>query len=101
MAVSVSSGIAAITAAMPALDGYNVVLTLLAIAFIATANLRGVKESGRLFAIPTYGFISCMMLLLAIGFVRWIFGAPLRAGPQRRAGPAPRSATPASLPASA
>ncbi|NTV73742.1 MAG: APC family permease, partial [Holophaga sp.] len=42
VAVSVSSGIAAITAAIPALQGYNVSLTLLAIGFIATANLRGV-----------------------------------------------------------
>jgi len=81
VAVSVSSGIAAITAAIPALDGYNVTLTLLAIAFIAMANLRGVKESGQLFAIPTYGFISCMMLLLAIGFTRWIFGAPVAPDP--------------------
>ena len=77
VAVSVSSGIAAITAAIPALDGYNVILTLLAIAFIAMANLRGVKESGRLFAIPTYGFITCLMILLAIGFTRWIFAAPV------------------------
>ena len=77
VAVSVSSGIAAITAAVPALGGYNVTLSLAAIAFIAMANLRGVKESGRFFAIPTYGFISCMMVLLAIGFGRWIFGAPL------------------------
>jgi amino acid transporter len=77
VAVSVASGVAAITAALPFLNGYNVILSLLAIAFIATANLRGVKESGRLFAIPTYGFISCMMILLAIGFGRWIFGAPV------------------------
>ena len=76
VAVSVSSGIAAITAAVPALGGFNVSLTLIAIAFIAMANLRGVKESGQLFAIPTYGFITCVMILLAIGFGRWIFGAP-------------------------
>ena len=83
VAVSVSSGIAAITAAIPALDGYNVILTLLAIAFIAMANLRGVKESGELFAIPTYGFITCMMILLAIGFGRWIFGAPVVIVPEQ------------------
>ena len=81
VAVSVSSGIAAITAAVPGLNGYNVLLTLAAIAFIAMANLRGVKESGRLFAIPTYGFITCMMVLLAIGFGRWIFGAPVLPDP--------------------
>jgi amino acid transporter len=81
VAVSVSSGIAAITAALPQLNGYNVALTLLAIAFIAVANLRGVKESGQLFAIPTYGFITCVMVLLAIGFYRWITGSPVAPTP--------------------
>jgi amino acid transporter len=81
VSVSVASGVAAITAAVPALDGYNVFLSLLSIAFIAMANLRGVKESGRLFAIPTYGFITCIMVLLAIGFGRWIFGAPFTLEP--------------------
>ncbi len=74
VAVSVSSGIAAITAAIPALQGYNVSLTLLAIGFIATANLRGVKESGTLFSIPTYGFLFAILGLLAIGAVRWALG---------------------------
>jgi len=75
VAVSVSSGIAAITAAVPALQGYNVTLTLLAIAFIAMANLRGVKESGALFAIPTYGFLVAILILITIGCVRWLMGA--------------------------
>jgi len=81
VSVSVASGVAAITAAVPALEGYNVFLSLLSIAFIAMANLRGVKESGRLFAVPTYGFITCILVLLAIGFGRWIFGAPLTLEP--------------------
>jgi amino acid transporter len=79
VAVSVSSGVAAITAALPGLAGWNVALTLAAIAFIAVANLRGVKDSGQLFAIPTYGFITCVMVLLAIGFFRWMSGAPMGA----------------------
>jgi len=74
VAVSVSSGIAAITAAVPTLSGSNVLLALLAIGFIATANLRGVKESGALFAIPTYGFILSIMGLLLIGTVKWVAG---------------------------
>jgi amino acid transporter len=74
VAVSVSSGVAAITAAMPFLQGSNVTLTLLAIAFIAMANLRGVKESGAFFAIPTYGFLISILLLIFIGALRWIFG---------------------------
>jgi len=79
VAVSVSSGIAAITAAFPSLQGHNVTLTLLAIAFIAMANLRGVKESGTLFSIPTYGFLISILVLLAIGFTRWVFGPALPA----------------------
>jgi amino acid transporter len=82
VAVSVSSGIAAITAAMPALQGHNVTLTLLAIAFIAMANLRGVKESGTLFSIPTYGFLISILVLLAIGFSRWVFGGALPPTPE-------------------
>src|SRR5208337_4407040 len=68
-------------AAIPALRGYNVILSLLSIAFIAMANLRGVKESGKLFSIPTYGFITCVLILLAIGFGRWILGGPLTLDP--------------------
>ena len=74
VAASVSSGIAAVTAAAPALQGYNVILTVICIIFIALANLRGVKESGMFFAIPTYGFVACMVILLSVGFSRWAFG---------------------------
>jgi amino acid transporter len=84
VAVSVSSGVAAITAAVPELRGWNVVLTLAAIAFLAVANLRGVKESGQLFAIPTFGFISLVMVMLAIGFARWILGSPVVPDPGER-----------------
>lgn len=74
VAVSVSSGVAAITAAAPVLHGYNVALTLAAIAFIAMANLRGVQESGTIFSVPTYGFILLMMVLLSVGTARWALG---------------------------
>ena len=69
----------------PPWTGYNVVLTLPASPSSRMANLRGVKESGRLFAIPTYGFIACMMVLLAIGFGRWVLGVSgwSRPGPGR------------------
>jgi amino acid transporter len=77
VAVSVSSGVAAITAALPALEGHNVSLTLLAIGFIALMNLRGVKESGALFAIPTYGFVISIFLLLGYGTLKLAFiGGP-------------------------
>lgn len=75
VAVSVSAGIAAISAAVPGLQGHNVLLTVVAITLIALANLRGVKESGALFAVPTYGFIAAMLLLIGTGFARWLAGA--------------------------
>ena len=53
VAVSVSAGISAITSAFPALQAHRVGLALLVIAFIAMMNLRGVKESGAFFAVPT------------------------------------------------
>jgi len=74
VAVSVSAGVAAITSAFPALAGHNVSITIAAIIFIAMANLRGVKESGALFAVPTYGFILLMMTLLGVGVIRIFAG---------------------------
>ncbi len=82
VAVSVSAGIAAITAAIPALRGHNVMLTLVAICLVALANLRGIKESGALFAIPTYGFLVSILSLVALGFARWAFGDAGAPGPQ-------------------
>ena len=74
VAVSVSSGIAAITAALPALAGHNVALTLLAIGFVALMNLRGLQESSGLFAIPTYGFVLSVFLVLGYGTVKLALG---------------------------
>ncbi len=74
VAVSVSSGVAAITAAVPALAGHNVFLTILAIGFIALMNLRGIRESGTLFAIPTYGFVVSILLVLGYGLVQILQG---------------------------
>jgi amino acid transporter len=74
VAASVSSGVAAITSAVPSLGEYNVTITIAAIVFIAVLNLRGVKESGAFFAVPTYGFVFLIMTLLAVGLVRAIMG---------------------------
>ncbi len=77
VAVSVSSGVANITSAFTALAGHEVSLTLIAIVLVALANLRGVKESGAFFAVPTYGFVTMMMLLLVVGLVKAVFtGGP-------------------------
>ena len=74
VAVSVSAGISAIISAVPELAGERVLLCLLAIAVIGIANLRGVKESGRLFAVPTYAYILMLATLLTIGLARSFFG---------------------------
>jgi len=74
VSVSVAAGIAAITAAAPALQGSNVALTIAFIVLVAIANLRGVKESGAIFAVPTYGFVGAMLLLLMWGGVKILMG---------------------------
>ena len=75
VAVSISAGITAITSAFPHLDPHRVVLAVAAIAFVATMNLRGVKESGVVFAVPTYGFVLCILGIVAWGFVRYFGGS--------------------------
>ena len=75
VAVSITAGVAAFTSAFPALIPYRVELCLLAIVLVAWANLRGVRESGTLFAIPTYGFVLVLLTLIALGLVRWLGGA--------------------------
>jgi amino acid transporter len=69
VAVSIAAGVAAITSAVAALRGYEVELCLVLLAFIALANLRGVRESGRLFAPPTYTYIFMISLLVVAGLI--------------------------------
>src|SRR5438034_1904652 len=73
VSVSVVAGIAALTSAAPQLHPYRVVLSVLAVAGVALGNLRGVRESGRLFAAPTYFFVTCIMATVAYGLVGAIF----------------------------
>ena len=74
VSVSVAAGVAAITSAAPGLYGYRVWLSVAFIWFIAWGNLRGVRESGRMFAVPTYFFILMMFALLGVGMVRALSG---------------------------
>jgi amino acid transporter len=76
VAVSISAGVAAIIS-IPQFDGlaeHRVELGLAIIAFITLANLRGVKESGRLFAIPTYAYIIVLTALIGLGLSKELFG---------------------------
>ena len=74
VAVSVAAGVAALTSAFPPLVNHRVVLGVFFITAIAFGNLRGVRESGRIFAVPTYLFIGTLGLLVAIGGARWLLG---------------------------
>ncbi|MEU2118848.1 APC family permease [Streptomyces sp. NPDC016459] len=79
VAVSVVSGVAAITSAVPALDGHAVAMSVFFVAVLAWMNLRGVRESGRWFAVPTYAFILVVHVMFAVAAVRMATGATIRA----------------------
>lgn len=77
VAVSIAAGVAAITSAIPVLYPHREALGLVFILLVSVANLRGVKESGKVFAGPTYFFIAMMFLLIVVGAVRLVLhGAP-------------------------
>jgi amino acid transporter len=81
VAVSVAAGVAAITSAVPELGDYKVGLAVGFVAAIALANVRGVRESGRIFAVPTYVFIASFGLLLVVGAFRMLTGSLPPAAP--------------------
>ena len=85
VAVSVAAGIAAITSAVPALFPYRTVLGVVAIVLVLLVNLRGVRESGKVFAVPTYLFIGGMFLMLAAGTYQLLFGQLTPITPQSMA----------------
>lgn len=74
VAVSVSSGIAQVVSAYPALFNYRVWLAVGAVLFIMLVNLRGVKESGAFFALPAYLFVGLMVLNLGLGISAFVRG---------------------------
>jgi amino acid transporter len=76
VAVSVAAGVANIVSAVPALVPHAVVVSVGMIAVLTLMNLRGVKESGTAFAIPTYGFITVVLVMLALGAGRTLVGHP-------------------------
>jgi len=74
VAVSISSGVAQITSAFPGLLEWRVVIALALVAFITIINLRGVKESGNIFAVPTYFFLGMTLLTIGVGFFQYFTG---------------------------
>ncbi|MCS7011096.1 MAG: APC family permease, partial [Anaerolineales bacterium] len=74
VAVSISSGVAQIVSAFPQLFEYRVLLAVGFVWFMTLVNLRGVKESGAIFAVPTYFFVLTMFITLGVGLYRHFTG---------------------------
>ena len=74
VAVSISSGVAQIVSAFPALFRYRVEMALALVLLVMVVNLRGVRESGKAFAIPAYIFLGTMLLTVGVGLVRFLTG---------------------------
>jgi len=75
VAVSISSGVAQIVSAVPALDPLRIEIGVIAVFIVMLINLRGVKESGTAFAIPTYFFIVMMFVTVGFGMFRYFTGS--------------------------
>ncbi len=76
VSVSIVAGVDAIVSAATALDAVKIEIAVASVAFVTLMNLRGTKESGTLFAIPTYGFVLSVYIMLATGFVACLGGCP-------------------------
>jgi amino acid transporter len=74
VAVSVAAGVANIVSAAPEIAPHAVALSLAFVALLAMMNLRGVRESGIVFAIPTYGFLASVFFMLTVGGYRALTG---------------------------
>ncbi len=81
VAVSIAAGVAAITSAAPALYEFRVEISLICVVLITTGNLRGIRESATIFALPTYFFVLSFAFMLIVGIARVATGAHLHAQP--------------------
>ncbi|MCE5235017.1 MAG: APC family permease [Eubacteriales bacterium] len=77
VAVSVSAGVEQISSAFVTLKPYSVEICIVIVLLLMVGNLRGIRESSRIFGIPTYLFIFSMLLLIVTGFIKVITGAPI------------------------
>src|ERR687885_2962305 len=76
VSVSVAAGVKALASAYPRLDAVGAEIGVVVIVLITLINLRGIRESGSVFMLPTYVFLACMAALLGWGLVRFGFGPP-------------------------
>jgi amino acid transporter len=74
VAVSIAAGIFAVTSLAPSLEAHKVLLSLGCLGVIVLVNLRGVRESGLAFALPTYAFVAAMFALVGVGLVKSLLG---------------------------
>ncbi|MGW5519735.1 APC family permease [Nocardia africana] len=74
VAVSVAAGVDNIISAAPALNPHRVLIDIGFIVALTAMNLRGVRESGRAFAVPTYGFVAGVMVMISIGLIETLIG---------------------------
>lgn len=74
VAVSVASGVDNVISALPSLADYRVLMALGFVALLTALNLRGLRESGRLFAAPTYLFIGGVLIMIGTGLLRYLLG---------------------------
>src|SRR6266536_4756987 len=79
VAVSVAAGVLALTSVSPSLDAHKVALSLAGVVLLTLVNLRGVRESGIAFAIPTYSFVLAMYVLVGTGVAKCVAGTCPRA----------------------
>ncbi len=89
VAVSVAAGVAALTSAIPQLFQYRVTLGLAAVLLIGIINLRGARESGRIFAVPIYAAIGMIFVMLGVGFAHMFLGWDSSVAPAKTAGALP------------
>jgi amino acid transporter len=77
VSVSVSAGVRAVTSAFPETFDFRITMAIVAIFILTWINLRGVRESGTIFAVPTYAFVAGVGLTIVLGIVRYygLFGA--------------------------
>jgi len=80
VAVSISSGVAALTSAVPSLVPHAIAIGVGFLVVLTVLNLRGVRESATVFAAPTYFFVACVLAMIAAGLVRaFVWHEPPRA----------------------
>ena len=90
VAVSVAAGVAAVTSAFPPLYRSRVWLGIVCVIFLSVINLRGIRETGRVFALPTYWFLASLGIVISVGLFRLGSGGdegPWRVLPERDVAP--------------